>query len=84
MRFSLFATGVFSVVKILYVKPASFDTTQKLKIKLKLSNEYVDYFDTCSQSTVDSTVEETYVECTLCLTVCVHVIFRVFSIVRRY
>jgi len=61
-----------------------FDTTQKLKIKLKRSNKYVDYFDTCSQPTVDSTVVETYVEYTLCLTVCMHVIFRVFSIVRRY
>lgn len=33
---------------------------------------------------VDSTVVETYVESTWCLTVCMHVIFRVFSTVRRY
>jgi hypothetical protein len=84
MRISLFATR--SAVKIPYVKPKSFETTQTLKIKLKRSNKYVyvDYFDMCSQSTVDGTVLATYVQCTLCLTVCMHVIFRVFSIVICY
>lgn len=76
----------FSAVKIPYVKPKSFETTQTLKIKVKRSNKYayVDYFDTCSQSTVDGTVLETYVEYTLCLTVYMHVIFRVFSVVICY
>jgi len=74
---------VFSVVKVPYVKPASFDTTRKLKIKLKRSNKNVDYFDMYSQSTVDSTMVETFVECNLCLTVCMHVIFHVFAIVRN-